>query len=112
MYVGVFIVLGWRRLERTPGWGVSLCACGWPASDSLVTFPCRALMMPEKFHHILRVMNTNIQGDKKIMYALCAIKGVGRRYSNLCCKKAEIDMKKRAGELVSGPLGRTCHHDI
>ena len=35
------------------------------------------------------------------MYALTAIKGCGRRYANICCKKAEINLDKRAGELVS-----------
>ena len=34
------------------------------------------------------------------MYALTAIPGVGRRISNVVCKKAEIDMTKRAGELT------------
>ena len=58
-------------------------------------------MVPESYQHILRVMNTNIEGDRKIMYALTAIKGCGRRFANLCIKKAEIDLKKRAGELVS-----------
>ena len=58
------------------------------------------LVAPEKFQHILRVMNTNIDGRRKIMYAMTAIKGVGRRYSNVCCKKADIDMTKRAGELT------------
>ena len=45
-------------------------------------------------------MNTNLEGQRKIMYSLTAIKGCGRRYANLCCKKAEIDLAKRAGELV------------
>lgn len=34
------------------------------------------------------------------------IKGVGRRYSNLVCKKADVDLKKRAGELTSEELER------
>ena len=29
------------------------------------------------------------------MYALTKIKGVGRRYSNLVCKKADVDLTKR-----------------
>ena len=29
------------------------------------------------------------------MYALTSIKGVGRRYSNLVCKKADVDLTKR-----------------
>ncbi|KAL3315161.1 ribosomal 40S subunit protein S18B [Cichlidogyrus casuarinus] len=59
-----------------------------------------SLMCPEKFQHILRVMNTNIEGQHKIMYAITAIKGIGRRYANICCKKADIDISKRAGELT------------
>merc|ERR1711872_82159 len=58
------------------------------------------LMLPEKFQHILRVLNTNIDGQRKIMYAITAIKGVGRRYANVVCKKADIDLNKRAGELT------------
>merc|ERR1712159_905018 len=56
-----------------------------------------SLVVPEKFQHILRVMNTNIDGKTKIMYAMTSIKGVGRRFSNICLKKADIDMNKRAG---------------
>ena len=33
------------------------------------------------------------------MYALTKIKGIGPRFSNLICKKAEIDTNIRAGEL-------------
>src|SRR5882724_245011 len=31
-----------------------------------------------------------------IRYALTEIKGVGRRYANLVCKKADVDLKKRS----------------
>ncbi|KAH6928651.1 hypothetical protein HPB50_018172 [Hyalomma asiaticum] len=34
------------------------------------------------------------------MFALTAIKGVGRRFSNMVCKKADVDLNKRAGELT------------
>ncbi|CAJ0878533.1 3371_t:CDS:2 [Entrophospora sp. SA101] len=40
------------------------------------------------------------------MFALTAIKGVGRRYSNLVCKKADVDLNKRAGELSNEELER------
>ena len=49
----------------------------------------------ENFQHILRVLNTNIEGKKKVMYAMTSIKGIGRRFSNLICKKADVDMSKR-----------------
>jgi small subunit ribosomal protein S18e len=34
------------------------------------------------------------------MYALTAIPGVGRRIANVICKKAEVEMHRRAGELT------------
>lgn len=40
------------------------------------------------------------------MYALTSIKGIGRRYANICCKKADVDMTKRAGELSAEELER------
>lgn len=56
-----------------------------------------ALVSGEKtnFQFILRLLNTNVDGKQKIMYALTRIKGVGRRYSNLVCKKADVDLSKR-----------------
>ncbi|ESO00719.1 hypothetical protein HELRODRAFT_157357 [Helobdella robusta] len=59
-----------------------------------------SLVLPERFQHILRVMNTNIDGKRKVPFALTAIKGVGRRYAHVVCKKANVDVTKRAGELT------------
>ncbi|KAL9087382.1 MAG: hypothetical protein Q9165_006679 [Trypethelium subeluteriae] len=56
------------------------------------------------FQFILRLLNTNVDGKQKVMYALTRIKGVGRRYSNLVCKKADVDLNKR--ELTSEELER------
>ena len=39
-------------------------------------------------------------------YALTAISGIGRRFSNIICKKADIDMNKRAGELTPEEIDR------
>ncbi|XP_047059496.1 40S ribosomal protein S18-like [Lolium rigidum] len=68
-----------------------------------------SLISGEEFQHILRVQNTNVDGKQKIMFALTAIKGIGRRYSNIACKKADIDMNKRAGELTTEELDRVMH---
>jgi hypothetical protein len=85
--------------------GVSLLFCGSRGMWAWLCFRCfRSLVMPENFQHILRVMNTNLAGDRNIMYSLTAIKGVGRRYSNLCLRKAEISTRLRAGELVQKTL--------
>ncbi|KAG7672792.1 hypothetical protein KSW81_001742 [Nannochloris sp. 'desiccata'] len=64
----------------------------------------QSLMQPDHFSHILRILNTNVDGKEKVMYALTAIRGIGRRFSNICCKKAEVDLTKRAGELSAEEL--------
>ena len=67
-----------------------------------------SIVIPEssQFQHIIRLLNTNIDGKRKIMYALTDIKGVGRRFSNIVLKKADVDLKKRAGELTNDELER------
>ncbi|ORY04720.1 ribosomal protein-like protein S18 [Basidiobolus meristosporus CBS 931.73] len=67
-----------------------------------------SLVVPDKnqFQHILRLLNTNIDGRTKVVFALTSIKGVGRRYSTMVCKKADIDLTKRAGELTNEELER------
>ncbi|PKA64977.1 ARF guanine-nucleotide exchange factor GNOM [Apostasia shenzhenica] len=64
----------------------------------------KSLIANEDFQHILRVLNTNVDGKQKIMFALTSIKGIGRRFANIVCKKADVDMNKRAGELSAAEL--------
>ena len=49
-----------------------------------------SLVIPPTFQHILRVMNTNIDGKRNIMFAITSIKGIGRRYANLVLKKVSF----------------------
>ena len=72
-----------------------------------------SLVVPEahqQFQHILRLLNTNVDGKRKIMYALTEIKGVGRRYANIVCKKADVDLTKRYVSLrgTLGPIFSLC----
>lgn len=53
------------------------------------------LMIIRTDTNIHSLLNTNVDGKRKIMYALTEIKGVGRRYSNIVCKKADVDLNKR-----------------
>jgi small subunit ribosomal protein S18e len=55
----------------------------------------QSLIAGEDFQHILRLLNTNVDGKQKIMFALTSIKGVGHHFSNIVCKKANIDMNKQ-----------------
>ncbi|KAG0174190.1 ribosomal 40S subunit protein S18B [Apophysomyces sp. BC1034] len=67
-----------------------------------------SLVVPERnqFQHIIRLLNTNVDGRNKITIALTSVKGVGRRFANIACKKADIDLNKRAGELSNEELER------
>eukprot|EP00049_Salpingoeca_infusionum_P016914 m.351159 g.351159 ORF g.351159 m.351159 type:complete len:152 (-) comp16183_c0_seq1:146-601(-) len=65
-----------------------------------------SMVFPENFQHILRVLNTNLAGEQNIRYAMTSIKGVGRRYADICLKKAEVNQKKRAGELTDEEVTR------
>ena len=52
---------------------------------------------PDDFKHILRILNTNVDGKRTVPYALIAIKGVGRRFAHLICKVLKINTHIRAG---------------
>jgi len=88
----------------------------WPGARQITEVPltlspdshtAMSLIMNESnFQHILRVLNTNLDGKVKVMFALTSIKGVGRRFSNIACKKAEVDLNKRAGELTAEEVER------
>lgn len=64
-------------------------------------------MTNEDFQHILRVLNTNVDGKQKIMFALTSIKGIGRRFANIVCKKADVDMNKRSDMSTSLAISLT-----
>lgn len=61
----------------------------------LIDLELQSLVANEDFQHILRIQNTNVDGKQKVMFALTSIKGIGRRFSNIVCKKADVDMNKR-----------------
>lgn len=42
----------------------------------------------------------------EVLYALTAIPGVGRRISHIVCKKAEVDITKRAGECTPEEIAK------
>lgn len=44
------------------------------------------------------------------MFAMTAIKGVGRRYANIVLKKADVDLDKRAGECSEEEVRHYCYY--
>jgi small subunit ribosomal protein S13 len=53
----------------------------------------------EDFNFIVRVANTNIDGQKRIAIGLQSIKGVGSRASNTIVRKAGLDGVQKIGSL-------------
>ena len=56
-------------------------------------------MQQGEFQHIVRLLNTNVDGKRKVAFALRTIKGIGIRLAYLVVKKAGIDIQRRAGTL-------------
>lgn len=54
---------------------------------------------PTEFKHIIRVLNTNLEGKRNVVNSLTQIKGIGRRLAHLICQLAKIDVVKRAGDV-------------
>ncbi|KII66844.1 40S ribosomal protein S18 [Thelohanellus kitauei] len=57
------------------------------------------LILKKDFQYVLRVYNTNLDGNQKILYSIRKIKGIGPRIGDLILKKAKIDKNRRGGEL-------------
>ena len=58
------------------------------------------------FKHIVRIANTDLKGEKAIGSALRHIKGISFMFSNLICNLANINAKKRTGDLDEGEVKR------
>jgi len=63
-------------------------------------------LLPDSFQHIVRLLNTNVEGKRKVPFALRMVKGIGIRFAYMICKKAGIDVERRAGTLSPEELER------
>ena len=52
----------------------------------------------EEFKYLVRIVNTDLQGEKKISIALTDIKGVGTRVATAVCDKVGVDRSARIGD--------------
>jgi small subunit ribosomal protein S13 len=53
----------------------------------------------QELKHFVRILNTDLKGDKQVLYALTKIKGVSVMFANAICKKTGIAENKKAGYL-------------
>ncbi len=68
-----------------------------PAAPAQPTKPA-APTNPE-LKHLVRIANTDLNGNKSIAFALSDIKGVGVSFANAVCRVAGVDVNKKAGAL-------------
>lgn len=68
----------------------------------------QSLVIGPDFQHILRILNTNVDGRRKVWVALTAIQGVGRRFAIMLCKKAEVDITKRYASSRTQSAAQRC----
>jgi small subunit ribosomal protein S13 len=60
--------------------------------------------MSREFRHILRIIDTDVDGTLKASYALTKIKGIGFNLANAILKKAGIDPDMRVGFLTEAEV--------
>lgn len=53
------------------------------------------------FRHIVRIANTDLDGNKHLFMSLQKIQGVGEQFSQAICKVAKIDPQLKTGELTA-----------
>lgn len=58
----------------------------------------------KNYKHIVRIMNTDLKGDKNILFALRKIKGVSYMFANALCNTAGIEKTKKAGNLTEAEV--------
>jgi len=62
--------------------------------------------MSNEFRHILRIIDTDVDGTLKIPYALRKIKGIGINLAYAILKKAGVNPDIRAGYLTESEVER------
>ena len=57
-------------------------------------------MEKPEFKHLIRLLNTDLQGKKSVVIALEKIQGVGYNFAIAICRVTGINQNKKAGELT------------
>jgi small subunit ribosomal protein S13 len=60
----------------------------------------------EELKHIVRILNTDLNGHQPVQMALTGIKGMGRRNARLLTQKAELDPSETLGMLSDEAISR------
>lgn len=60
----------------------------------------------KNFRHIVRIVNTDLDGSKPIKHSLKKIKGVGFMLANIICDRAGIEKTKQTGTLNNDEISK------
>lgn len=63
-------------------------------------------MADEEIRHLVRIMNTDLQGSQPVMYALTGIRGIGLRTARLIIDNTGIDPKAVIGYLSDEDIAK------
>jgi len=56
--------------------------------------------MSENFREIVRVLGTNVDGNRLLVFGLSQVRGIGIRFAQLIVRLTNMDMKMRSGYLT------------
>jgi small subunit ribosomal protein S13 len=65
-----------------------------------------AVAKQPEIRHLVRIANTDLDGSKTIGFVLADIKGVGIPFAHAACRKAGVDITKKAGQLTDTEVKR------
>ena len=60
----------------------------------------------QQIRHLVRIANTDLDGQKKVLYAMRKIKGVSYMYANMACTLANIDPELKVGTLSDDQVSK------
>ncbi|MHC1611342.1 MAG: 30S ribosomal protein S13 [Candidatus Methanospirareceae archaeon] len=60
----------------------------------------------EEFKHIVRILDTDLDGRRNVVHSLCGIKGIGRRVAKAIVTSAGIDPGMKMGNLSEDEIER------
>jgi len=60
----------------------------------------------DEFKHLVRIANTDLDGNKRVAMALTGVKGVGRRVANVLAQKSGVAMNEKVGTLPDSDIDK------
>ena len=60
----------------------------------------------KEFKHLVRILNTDLEGNKYIVDSLRKIKGISFSFANMACRAAQIEPYKKTGNLSDEEIAK------